>query len=230
MGGKNVVIVAADADLDRAATLTAGGAFRYAGQKCTASSRVVVDAAVMEPFLARLDAASRTLRLGPVTDPECAVGPLVSATSRARVLEAIGSSGLAADMGGLTPDGGDWEHGNWLAPQCFRLTTSDNRLAREELFAPVLVALEARDLDHAISIANDTPFGLSASLFTSNLHAAFDYIRRIEVGMVRVNGDTTGVDLHAPFGGVKGSSSGSREQGRAARDFYTEIRTVQVHA
>jgi aldehyde dehydrogenase (NAD+) len=230
MGGKNVVIVAADADLDRAATLTAGGAFRYAGQKCTASSRVIVDATVMEPFLARLDAASRTLRLGPVTDPECAVGPLVSAAARARVVEAIGSSGLAADMGGLTPDGGEWDHGNWLAPQCFRLTDSDNRLAREELFAPVLVALEARDLDHAIRIANDTPFGLSASLFTSNIHAAFDYIRRIEVGMVRVNGDTTGVDLHAPFGGLKGSSSGSREQGRAARDFYTEIRTVQIHA
>ena len=103
-------------------------------------------------------------------------------------------------------------------------------IAREELFAPVLVAMEADSLDQAIALANDTPFGLSASLFTRDLHAAFDYIRRIEVGLVRVNGDTTGVDLHAPFGGLKGSSSGSREQGRAARDFYTEIRTVQIHA
>lgn len=230
MGGKNVVIVAADADLDRAATLTAAGAFRYAGQKCTASSRVIVESAVVEPFLARLDAATAALRLGPVTDPECAVGPLVSAAARTRVLEAIGSSGLAADLGGIIPAGGEWEHGNWIAPQCFRLTDADHRLAREELFAPVLVALEARDLDHAITLANDTRYGLSASLFTRNIHAAFDYIRRIEVGLVRVNGDTTGVDLHAPFGGLKGSSSGSREQGRAARDFYTEIRTVQIHA
>jgi aldehyde dehydrogenase (NAD+) len=191
---------------------------------------VIVEAPVVEPFLARLDAAARTLRLGPVTDPECAVGPLVSATARTRVLEAIGSSGLAADLGGLTPEGGDWDHGNWLAPQCFRLTDPGNRLAREELFAPVLVALEAHDLDHAITMANDTPYGLSASLFTSNIHAAFEYLRRIEVGLVRINGDTTGVDLHAPFGGLKGSSSGSREQGRAAREFYTEIRTVQIHA
>jgi aldehyde dehydrogenase (NAD+) len=103
-------------------------------------------------------------------------------------------------------------------------------LAREELFAPVLVTLEATDLDHAIALANDTPFGLSASLFTRDLHAAFHYLRRIEVGLVRINGDTTGVDPHAPFGGMKGSSSGSREQGPAARDFYTEIRTVQIHA
>lgn len=230
MGGKNVVIVAADADLDRAASLTAAGAFRYAGQKCTASSRVIVEKAVMEPFAARLEAATRALRLGPVTADDSAVGPMVSVAAKQRVLEAIRGSGLTGDFGALEPVGTEWEHGNWLQPQYIRLADPNQRLAREELFAPVLVAMEADSLDHAITLANDTAFGLSASLFTRNLHAAFDYIRRIEVGLVRVNGDTTGVDLHAPFGGLKGSSSGSREQGRAARDFYTEIRTVQVHA
>src|SRR5690606_1630795 len=122
-----------------------------------------------------------------------------------RVTEAITSAGLAPDFAARIPAGEAWQHGNWIAPQLFRLRDASHRLAREELFAPVLVALEAGDLDHALTLANDTPYGLSASLFTRDLHAAFDYIRRIEVGLVRVNGDTTGVDPHAPFGGVKGS-------------------------
>ena len=230
MGGKNVVIVAADADLDRAATLTAAGAFRYAGQKCTASSRVIVERGVMDQFTTRLEAATRALRLGPVTADDSAVGPLVSAAAKQRVIAAVEQSGLASDFGPMAPDGPEWEHGNWLQPQFIRVSDPAQRLAREELFAPVLVAMAADSLDHAITLANDTMFGLSASLFTRDIHAAFDYIRRIEVGLVRVNGDTTGVDLHAPFGGLKGSSSGSREQGRAAREFYTEIRTVQIHA
>ena len=101
-------------------------------------------------------------------------------------------------------------------------------LLTEELFAPVLVAIPVDDLDEAIAVANATPYGLSASLFTRDVKSALTYVRRIEAGLVRVNGDTTGVDPHAPFGGVKGSSSGSREQGPAAREFYTEIKTVQI--
>jgi aldehyde dehydrogenase (NAD+) len=104
----------------------------------------------------------------------------------------------------------------------------DGELAQEELFGPVLAVLAARDLDHAIELANRTRYGLSASLFTRDLKSALAYVHRIEAGLVRVNGDTTGVDPHAPFGGVKGSSSGTREQGPAAREFYTEIKTVQI--
>jgi aldehyde dehydrogenase (NAD+) len=184
----------------------------------------------MAPFAAKPAAATRALRRGPGSADDSAVGPLVSATAKRRVIEAIDQSGLRSDFGTAAPDGAEWEHGNWLQPQFIRVDDPTQRLAREELFAPVLVAMQADSLDHAIALANDTTFGLSASLFTRDLHAAFEYIRRIEVGLVRVNGDTTGVDLHAPFGGLKGSSSGSREQGRAARDFYTEIRTVQIHA
>lgn len=230
MGGKNAVIVAADADLDRAARLTAAGAFRFAGQKCTATSRVIVMREMMEPFLTRLEAETRALLLGPVTDPKAAVGPLISRAAHDRTTAALGSAGLPAVFASAIPTSREWEHGNWVVPQCIRVADPSHTLAREELFAPVLVALEANDLDHAIELANDTPYGLSASLFTRDLNAAFRYIRRIEVGLVRVNGDTTGVDPHAPFGGVKRSSAGSREQGPAAREFFTESRTIQIHA
>jgi len=100
---------------------------------------------------------------------------------------------------------------------------------KTSFFGPVLATITANDLDHAIEIANGVPYGLSASLFTKDIASAFQYIRRIEAGLVRVNADTTGVDPHAPFGGVKGSSSGTREQGPAAKDFYTEIKTVQIN-
>jgi aldehyde dehydrogenase (NAD+) len=104
----------------------------------------------------------------------------------------------------------------------------DSPIAQDEIFGPVLAVLAARDLEQAIALANRTRYGLSATLFTRDLSSALAYVERIEVGLVRVNGDTTGVDPHAPFGGMKGSSSGSREQGPAAREFYTEIKTVQI--
>lgn len=230
MGGKNVVIVAADADLDRAATLTAAGAFRYAGQKCTATSRVIVDRRVADAFVERLRRVTAGLKLGPVRDPECAIGPLVTAEARDRVTAALAAAPGDVAFEGILPEGSEWHRGNWLAPRALRIDDAAHPAARDELFAPVLAVLQADGLDEAIALANATRYGLSASLFTRDLASAFRYIREIEVGLVRVNGDTTGVDPHAPFGGMKASSSGSREQGRAARDFYTETRTIQIHA
>ena len=119
--------------------------------------------------------------------------------------------------------------GYFVPPTIVRGASPDSAIAQRELFGPVLASFVADDLDEAIAIANSTPYGLSAALFTRDLTSALRYIDRIDAGMVRVNGDTTGVDPHAPFGGVKGSSSGSREQGPAAREFYTEIRTVQIN-
>jgi acyl-CoA reductase-like NAD-dependent aldehyde dehydrogenase len=248
MGGKNVAIVLADADLDRAAALTAGGAMRYAGQKCTATSRVVVARQVAEPFFARLRAQVEALPLGPVTDPAAAVGPLIDGAALRRVRRAVAAAGAAGarfvcgaadrrEDGAGGADGADGQRsadprfprGNFLTPAVLAGLPADSPAARDELFGPVLAAFVADDLEQALAIANDTVYGLSAALFTRDLTSALTYIRRIEAGLVRVNGDTTGVDPHAPFGGVKGSSSGSREQGRAARDFYTEIRTVQIH-
>ena len=228
-GGKNVVIVTPDGDLDRAAALTAAGAMRYAGQKCTATSRVIVDRRVEADFLARLEQAVAALPLGPVDEPAGAVGPLITAEARSRIEGTLREAPAEVLFGGRLPTDGAFAQGHWFAPRAVRLTGADHPLALRELFGPVLGVLTADDTDHAITLANDTPFGLSASIFTRDLRSALDYVSRIEVGLVRVNGDTTGVDPHAPFGGTKSSSSGSREQGRAAREFYTETRTVQIH-
>jgi aldehyde dehydrogenase (NAD+) len=225
MGGKNVAIVLPDADLDLAAALTASGAMRYAGQKCTATSRVVVSRKVEDAFHERLRAQIEALPLGPVTDAKAAVGPLISEDARRTVARAVAASAAAVVVGGAAPDG----RGFFFNPTVLRDLPDDAPAATEELFGPVLAASRAEDLDHALELANRTPYGLSATIFTRDLGSALRYIPRIEAGLVRVNGDTTGVDPHAPFGGMKGSSSGTREQGPAAREFYTEIKTVQVN-
>lgn len=228
MGGKNIAIVLADANLKQAANLIAAGAMRFAGQKCTATSRVAVVRSVKDQFLKELELAINALPFGNPMEPTNAVGPVISAESQERLLCAIDEidfpcayrrDAIEGELGG----------GYYVPPVVFCEVPSDDDLAQDELFGPVLSVIDADDLDHALEIANGIRFGLSASLFTSNIQAALSYIRRIEVGMVRVNADTTGVDLHAPFGGMKGSSSHSREQGTAARHFYTEIRTVQIN-
>jgi acyl-CoA reductase-like NAD-dependent aldehyde dehydrogenase len=230
MGGKNVAIVLADADLDLAAALTASGAMRYAGQKCTATSRVVVAREVEGPFLARLKAQVEALPLGPVTDAAAAIGPLISERSQRLVADAVSAAerGGARTVCGGAPAAG-FARGYFFAPTVLAEVPAESLVARQELFGPVLASFAAAGLEQAIELANRTPYGLSASLFTRDLRSALTYIHQIEAGLVRVNGDTTGVDPHAPFGGLKGSSSGSREQGRAAREFFTEIKTVQIN-
>lgn len=229
MGGKNVVIVAPDADLDRAASLAAAGAMRFAGQKCTATSRAVVYREVQDAFLERLKAEVEALPMGEVTDPSTAVGPLISGDSRDRVLGALAGTEDRQVCGGAITADGPFAQGFFVRPTVVRDVDPGSTLAQDELFGPVLAVLPVEGLDEAIDVANRTRYGLSASLFTRDVSAALEYVRRIEVGLVRVNGDTTGVDPHAPFGGFKASSSGSREQGPAAREFYTEIKTVQIN-
>jgi alpha-ketoglutaric semialdehyde dehydrogenase len=229
MGGKNVVIVNRDADLDMAAALTANGAMRYAGQKCTATSRVVVTGDVETGFLDRLRTQVDSLSLGPVDDPTAAVGPMITQGARASVQRALDDAAPERLFGGVLPDDPRFARGSYFAPLVIRLNSPDDDLAQRELFGPVLGILRADDLEHAIDMANRTSYGLSASLFTRDIGTALQYAHRIEAGLVRVNGDTTGVDPHAPFGGMKGSSSGSREQGSAAREFYTETKTVQIN-
>ncbi|HEX6132679.1 MAG TPA: aldehyde dehydrogenase family protein [Longimicrobiales bacterium] len=228
MGGKNVVIVLPDADLDLAARLTAAGAMRYAGQKCTATSRAVVVRGIEDAFIERLQAQVSALPLGPVTDAACAVGPLISAAARDRVLDALKRHGNGVSHG--APGSDQLGHGFFIEPAVLRDVDPASSLAQDELFGPVLATFTARDVDEAIALANRTRYGLSASLFTRDIGAALEFVHRIETGLVRVNGDTTGVDPHAPFGGMKASSSGSREQGSAAREFYTDTKTVQIAA
>ncbi len=229
MGGKNVAVVLHDADLTQAAVLTAAGAMRYAGQKCTATSRVVVDKRVEDAFLRELRREIESLPLGTVTDVATALGPVISARSRDSIRRVLSESQADVVYEGRVPATDAYARGFYLPPTVVRGVAADSVLAQQELFGPVLASFTADDLPHALSLANGTSYGLSASLFTRDLRSALTYIAHIDAGLVRVNGDTTGVDPHAPFGGIKGSSSGSREQGSAAREFYTEIKTVQVN-
>ena len=228
MGGKNAALVLADADLPRAGAMTIAGAMRFAGQKCTATSRVIVARKIFDEFVGLLASQAAALPVGPVTDPAAAVGPLISEDSRTRVAHLLSGSPCRLHSGGGAPKDPRFSAGWFFSPTVLSDVDPGSPLRTEELFAPVLVAIPAEDLEEALAIANDTPYGLSASLFTRDVKSALTYVRRIEAGLVRINGDTTGVDPHAPFGGMKGSSSGSREQGSAAREFYTEIKTVQI--
>jgi aldehyde dehydrogenase (NAD+) len=223
MGGKNVVIVLADADLDLAARLTASGAMRYAGQKCTATSRAVVVKGVEDAFMQKLEAQIQSLPLGPVSDVACAIGPLISASARDRVIAALDAHGHAR---GIIDE--RFARGFFVEPTVIRDADPESPIAQDELFGPVLATFTAADIEEAVTLANRTRYGLSAAVFTRDLGAALHFVNGIEAGLVRVNGDTTGVDPHAPFGGMKASSSGSREQGSAAREFYTDIKTVQI--
>ena len=224
MGGKNVGIVLGDADLAKAASLTASGAMRFAGQKCTATSRVVVDKSVYGEFIEELRTACAALPVGDAMDASTAVGPVISERDRDRIDETLESHSHEVLYQGERPG-----EGFFVAPTVYGGVDPDAELSQGEIFGPVLGVYEADGLDQAIEIANNTKFGLSAALYTRDINSAMRYIDRIEAGMVRVNGDTTGVDPHAPFGGFKGSSSHTREQGPAAMEFYTEYKTVQIN-
>lgn len=228
MGGKNVGIVLSDADISQAANLVAAGAMRFAGQKCTATSRCVVERPVYGKFLDALKESIDKLPYGDPMDAACAIGPVISASSRDEIMGAIQTANAERAYGGRTV-GDNLRGGYFVPPTVFDRVDPGAHIAQEELFGPVLAMVEAADFEDALRLANQSRFGLSASLFTKNIPRALEYIQRIEAGMVRVNGDTTGVDPHAPFGGYKGSSSGSREQGPVAKDFFTEIKTVQIN-
>lgn len=231
MGGKNAAIVLADADLDQAADIVVSGAMRFAGQKCTATSRAIVAESVIATFTEKVVERVRGLAVRPATDEDAYLGPVVSAAQREQILSYIdvgkGGEGRLA-VGGGVPRGELYDRGYFVEPTVFTDVRPDARIAQEEIFGPVLAVIPAKDAGEAIEIANRVEYGLSASLFTRDLNAAMNYIREIEVGMVRVNAETAGVELQAPFGGYKASSSHSREQGRAAIEFFTQIKTVTM--
>jgi len=224
MGGQNPSVVLADADLDRAATAIAYAAMGYAGQKCTATSRVIVADAVYPQFRDRLTAAVEALQVLDPADEQTLVGPVIDDGSRASALAAVAGSGGRVLTGGTALDA----PGFYLAPTLVELDQPDGQLATEEVFAPVAALIRAGSADDAIAIANAVRYGLVASVFTSDLSAALRRTRQLEAGMIRVNAPTSGVDFQAPFGGAKDSSYGPREQGMAARAFYTESRTVLI--
>ena len=231
MGGKNPLVVLADAELANAVECAVNGAYFATGQRCTASSRIIVEEPVYERFADALIERMRGLVVDDALKPGAQIGPVVHATQLEQDLSyvAIGQGeGAKLALGGerlnrATP-------GFYMAPALFLDADNSMRISREEIFGPVSAMIPARDYDHALTIANDTEFGLCAGICTTSLKHASHFKRNSEAGMVMVNLPTAGIDYHAPFGGRKGSSLGSREQGRYAAEFYTLVKTAYTLA
>ncbi len=229
MGGKNPLVVLDDADLTVAVECAVNGAFFSTGQRCTASSRLIVTKNIHRRFVNALIDRMKVLTVDDALKPETQIGPVVDERQLAIDQEYI-SVGVAE--GATLAWGGEWLNrqtpGFYLSPALFVDAAPTMRIAREEIFGPVAVVLAADDYEHALTLANDTPFGLSAGICTQNLAQATHFKRHAQAGMVMVNLPTAGVDYHVPFGGRKGSSYGAREQGRYAAEFFTTVKTAYV--
>ena len=227
LGGKNPAVVLADADLDHAAEQVARGAFLSAGQKCTATSRVIVERSAVAGLSERLAERARSWKVGDPLAPDTIVGPLVSDERLKSVLSYIEVA--KADGGRLVAGGGRLDgEGHFVRLTIFTDVPAASRASREEIFGPVALVVPAESGAEALAIANDTPFGLVASLFTRDLGRALAFARDMRAGVVKINQETAGLELQLPFGGTKDSSSGSREQGKAAREFFTEWKTIYL--
>ncbi|MNM17560.1 Aldehyde dehydrogenase, thermostable [compost metagenome] len=227
MGGKNPLIVLDDADLEQAVEVALSGSFHSTGQRCTASSRVIVTAGIHDAFVARLAERTRALTVGDALQASSDIGPVVDSRQLEQNLEFVASG---REQGATLVCGGeriDNEAGAYLfTPALFTEVTPDMRIYREEIFGPVLSVLKVDDYDQAFAAAEDTAFGLSAGIVTTSLRHAEHFKRHSSAGMVMVNLPTAGVDYHVPFGGNGASSLGSREQGTHARQFFTRVKTT----
>ncbi len=230
LGGKNGVVVLRDADLDLATDGILWSAFGTTGQRCTACSRVIVERAVAEPLLQRLEARTKTLRLGFGLDAGVDVGPLINPAAVEKVGRYVGVGRAEGDLviGGSPVTDGDLTHGNFFAPTIFSGVRPMDRIGQEEIFGPVLAVIPVDDADAAFTALNQTRYGLSASIFTRDVNAAFRAMRDFEAGIVYVNAGTTGAETHLPFGGWKETGNGHREAGHAAIETYTEWKSIYV--
>lgn len=229
MGGKNPLVVMDDADLDAAVAGAIEGAFGSTGQRCTASSRLIVTDAVHDEFVERMTAAMERVVVGNALAPETTMGPVVDETQLAqdvRYIEAAVAEG-AGVVGGTRVQG--IAEGFYLRPALLTGTKPSDTINREEVFGPVASVIRVGDFAEALSVANDTEFGLTSGIYTQSLGYASRFRRESGAGMVMVNLPTAGVDFHVPFGGRRRSSYGPREQGRDARDFYTTTKTAYLH-
>jgi len=227
MGGKNPQVVLDDADLKQAVELCAQSAFFSTGQRCTASSRLIVTQGIYPAFIAALQARVAALRVDDARKAGTEIGPVVSA---AQLEQDLGYVAIAREEGATLLCGGErltrTTDGFYMAPALLADTTPVMRINREEVFGPVASVIRVKDYEEALATANDTPFGLSAGIATTSLKHATHFKRHAQAGMVMVNLPTAGVDYHVPFGGRKGSSYGPREQGRYAAEFYTTVKTA----
>ncbi|MFJ7744714.1 alpha-ketoglutaric semialdehyde dehydrogenase GucD [Peribacillus sp. NPDC097295] len=233
MGGKNPVIVANDADLDQAVEATISGGLRSTGQKCTATSRVIVQSEVYEEFKHKLIEKIKEITVGNGMKDDVWMGPCASENQLNTVLSYVEKGieeGATLIHGGKRIEDGELADGFFMEPTVFDNVSNSMTIAQEEIFGPVLALIKVDTLEEAVDIANDVKFGLSASIFTKNIGHMLSFINEMDAGLVRINAESAGVELQAPFGGMKQSSSHSREQGEAAKEFYTSIKTVFVKA
>ncbi|UPK44953.1 aldehyde dehydrogenase family protein [Paenibacillus pabuli] len=228
MGGKNAAVVLNDADLETAVPLIVSGAFRSAGQKCTATSRIIVESGIYDSFIKKLSYALSKIKLAPALDSEAYLGPVASASQYKTVMSYVHMASEQADILAQGPPLSGDQDGYYIRPIVAAGVGAGHPLIQEEIFGPVATVLEAANFDEAVALCNQSIYGLSASLFTQNLSHAHRFLDEARAGMVRVNQETAGVEYQAPFGGMKLSSSHTREQGQAALDFFTELKTCAI--
>ena len=228
MGGKNPFLVMEDADLGDAAAKVSFSAFGFAGEKCTAASRAIVVEGVYDEFIEELKAATEAMKVGDPLDEDVAIGPVVNKDQYEGILKALETAkgeGRVVVGGGAT---GSEDEGYFISPAIVADVDNTSETAQEEIFGPVLAVIKARDFDHAVELANDTRYGLTAGIATKSLRYAHEFMARSETGLVNVKLPTAGLEFQVPFGGNKESGVGGREQGPAALDFYSAWKTVSV--
>lgn len=231
LGSKNVLIVMPDADLDLAVEASAWGAFATSGQRCTATSRLVVLDDVKEPFTERLVSRVESMKVGNGLDPEVELAPVINERQKEKILEYIGigrDEGAVVLTGGEELKGEGYDKGNFIAPTVFDEMTTDMRIAQEEIFGPVTGIIRANDIDEAIEHANSTGYGLSAAIYTRDITNVFKAIQRLEFGVVYANAPTIGAEVQLPFGGMKNTGNGHREAGPQSLDEFTEWKAVSI--
>jgi alpha-ketoglutaric semialdehyde dehydrogenase len=227
MGGKNPLVVVDDANLETAVAVAVNGAFFHTGQRCTASSRIIVTDGIHDRFVAAVVDRMKSLVVDDALKPGTEIGPVVDGRQLEKNLEYVE---IGRNEGARLVHGGARlrreTEGYYMAPAIFTESAPHMRINREEIFGPVAAVIRVRNYDEAVSVANDTPFGLSAGIVTTSLKYASDFKRRSQSGLVMVNLPTAGIDYHVPFGGRKKSSYGPREQGTYAKEFYTIVKTA----
>jgi aldehyde dehydrogenase (NAD+) len=230
LGGKNPLIVCDDADLDNAVTWTLGSAFSNAGQRCAAGSRIIVFDAVYDRFKAKLVEATRAIRVG--TGDGDFYGPVINEEQMNNMLASVSrarAAGARVLTGGERLTGAGYDGGFFVAPTLIEDVAPDAEVSRSELFGPITCLYRVRTFDEAIALANDSPFGLTASVHTQSLHRAMSFLNRIQSGVAVVNGGTYGSEPHMPFGGVRQSGNGWREAGTEALDVYSDAKTIYIN-
>ena len=232
MGGKNAIIVMDDADVDNAIEGAVWGAFGTSGQRCTASSRLIVHKKVYKQFAKKLVERTKALRVGNGADPKTEVGPVINEDAVHKIMSYI-DIGQHEDRATLACGGhrlvkGEYAHGYFIEPTVFTDAAPQTRIAQEEIFGPVTSVIPTNSLDEAIEIANGVRYGLSAAIYTQDVNRAFHAMEETYTGIFYVNSSTIGAEVHLPFGGTKGTGNGHREAGTQVLDIFSEWKSVYV--